>query len=387
MPERFDAAIVGGGPAGALAARLLAQRGWRVLLVERGARNRNKTCGHCLAGRALPILDEAGLLECVRAIATGRTASLRVHDERGSCLSAPIAADAHGENLIVPRSQFDQLLRDAAAEAGATVWHDAAARVLRVHHEQSQLRVGHASQRIDVECRLLIGADGVGSAVARAGGLADASNAGRKFGFAFDVAANADAIESGAIEMFLAPGGYLGVVRQNDDTLHVAALLAASDGRGTNVPAAFVAKVAALHPAIQHALGDLARSAALRDPNHQFIAVGPMPWRPRAVSSRALALVGDAAGYIEPFTGEGIAWALHSATLLAKAIEAGDGAWNRSAADIYADMWRNEIQRRQRVCGWLAATLERPRLSRWMLRAGRAVPMVTRRLVREVTRA
>lgn len=390
MTQRVDAAIVGGGPAGALVARGLAQRGWRVMLIERGDRYRNKTCGHCLAPRALPHLRELGLLDRVRTIANGGTRRVRVHGDNGSCICASTSthAEAEGrgnEGLIVPRDRFDQLLRDDAERSGARVWHRAAARVVRIERDRAHLRVRKGSESTDIDCQVLIGADGVGSSVARTAGLAGACAAGRKFGFSMELApdaVNMEAIERGTIEMFLVPGGYLGMVRKDDGHVHAAALIASREGGTRLDPSLFVARVEGRHPAI----GEIGQGVAHEHSAGRFVAVGPMPWRPRGICVDNVALVGDAAGYIEPFTGEGMSWAMHSAILLMKAVDSNNGAWSGDVADMYAHMWQVEIQKRQRICRWLSAGLERPVISRWMLRAGRAMPMLAQRLVREVVR-
>src|SRR5688572_5359463 len=113
MTQHVDAAIVGGGPAGAILARRLALKSWRVMLIERGARFRPKTCGHCLAPRALSILKDEGLLPLAQGLAVGFTRGLRVHAGQRRCVTATLGESEDDAGLLVRRDQFDQALRDA----------------------------------------------------------------------------------------------------------------------------------------------------------------------------------------------------------------------------------------------------------------------------------
>jgi len=385
MTWHADTAIVGGGPAGAIIARRLALMGWKVMLLERGERLRPKACGHCLAPRAWRLLAHEGLGERVRGVANGTTDRLHVHPDRDVCVRTRLAPADTAGGLMVPRDRFDQMLRDAAAEAGASVHHSASVRVQQIDGTGATLSVSMAKARVQLRCSLLIGADGLGSAIARAAGLANATAAGRKYGFALTVpgAMDSGAIESGAIEMFLLRGGYLGAIRQHDGVIHLAALVASRGRRLRSNPTSVLAQAAGAHPRLEHIL----KTATSSQLNRDVLAVGPMPWRPRAVAARRVALVGDAAGYIEPFTGEGMAWAIESALLLSACIAESGNAWNHATADMYARMWRERIERRQRLCRWLAAGLQRPLVSGALARAAIALPSLTGRLVRQAVAA
>jgi geranylgeranyl reductase family protein len=106
--------VIGAGPAGCAAARALAQRGLRVLLVDRQRAPRDKVCGDALIPDSLDALDKLGLLERVAAEAQ-RVQAMRLYAPSGAFieLAARIAC--------LPRLRLDLILRDAAEEAGATV--------------------------------------------------------------------------------------------------------------------------------------------------------------------------------------------------------------------------------------------------------------------------
>ena len=361
MSDEFDAVVIGGGPAGSMSALLLVKLGWRVALIERGGRFRDKACGHCLNLAAHPLLQREGLLDDVRARSVGRSQRLRVHLGQREPTTIALADDHRaGGYLLVPRREFDQLLRDRAARAGATVVQSAGA-CLRSTDEDGAVVEVRSPQRQTrrLRCRLVIGADGLRSGVARAAGLAATKRIGRKFGFAFDVRCpRADLLSPETIEMFVVPGGYLGAVNQGRGVLHLAGLVSPHDADASS-PVSFVAAVVRRFVLLQRV--GLANAASLHAT--KVLGAGPIPCRPRSVANDRVALVGDAAGYVEPFTGEGMSWALTSAEVLGEVVaDQSPGDWTPAVARRYARAWRDRIGRRQWRCRLVSWSLGHPRL-------------------------
>ncbi|MEE9130215.1 MAG: NAD(P)/FAD-dependent oxidoreductase [Phycisphaerales bacterium] len=359
MTDEFDAVVIGGGPAGSMSALLLAKRRWRVALIERGGRFRDKACGHCLNLAVHPLLQREGLLDDVRARSVGRSQRLRVHLPKREPATIALG-DGHraGGYLLVPRREFDQLLRDRAARAGATVVQSACACLRSTDEHGAVVEVrSPPRQARRLHCRLVIGADGLRSGVARAAGLAATKRIGRKFGFALDVRCpRADLLAPDTIEMFVVPGGYLGVVNQGRGLLHLAGLVSPPDADASR-PVSFVATIARRFDLLRRV--GLANAAAAQVA--KVLGAGPIPCRPRAVAAGRVALVGDAAGYVEPFTGEGMSWALTSAEVLAEVVaDQAPGDWTPAAARRYRRAWRDRIGRRQWLCRAVAWSLQRP---------------------------
>jgi 2-polyprenyl-6-methoxyphenol hydroxylase-like FAD-dependent oxidoreductase len=385
--KRFDAVVIGGGPAGSLTALRLARAGWGVGLIEKGPRHRHKTCGHCLHARSFQALERAGVLHQIRASAVGSTATVVVRDEVSRCVRSHFAnANDLNRGLVISRQTLDQLLIDRAAELGAEVFQESMARLVLTEKPCAMVAVRSDGKSFRVRTPLVIGADGVGSGVARAAGLASPESAGRNFGCSFSMAmhAAAEEIPAQTIAMFLAADGYLGVVRESNCRLHVAMRIGAAGTPDRRNPLGFVHAVAWRFPVLQ-AMGMHCLS---RDHVHNFCAVGPIPWRPRRLANPRVALVGDAAGYIEPFTGEGMTWALTSAETLCNVLETcGPGRWDAACIEEYVDSWKREVGRRHWLCRAVATALASRRITGLCMRAAGRVPAMTDRVVRMVVAA
>jgi flavin-dependent dehydrogenase len=389
---RHDAIVLGGGPAGAVTAWHLARRGLDVILIERRDDTDPKCCGHCLHPDAMEYLDAMGCGDIVRRTARGRTRR-GVLIVRGDRVVLERRFEQGG--LVVTRRTLDPLLRVAAADAGAEVRTGCAARIatmttegtmvelsertepplepssrtgLREEHSPGPpLRTGikeEPSSRTGTKewhfAPLIVGADGVGSAVARVAGLIDREVIGRKFGFSMSLPASPRkpaSLES-AVAMFVERDGYLGVVHEGDvdggGRLHCAALLSARATIPTR-PLDGVAWFAERSPLLREALG-----ASWRGQATDVVATGPLPWLPTARAAPGVALVGDAAGYVEPFTGEGMRWALQSAFLLADAWDL-DG-WGAVGRAEYERAWGERIGTMHRRCKLVATLVASPSL-------------------------
>lgn len=292
MPGAYDLIVIGSGPAGSAAAMTAAGLGLSVALVDRASFPRDKLCGGAVSGRAARYLrDVFGAMPAEVGFAT--TGAVRLS---ASGVTLGLLNDAPALHLTM-RREFDAALHARAVEAGCAVFAPAAIAGLDLERPSVQLRDG---PRIAGRC--LLGADGVNSMVARAlfGRAFDA----RSIGFALEAELPRGVVEGDLVEIDLAAAdwGYGWVFPKRETvTLGVGGIHADNP----DMMACFRAYLARHAP---HLAATRCKGAFL--PSGDFRRV---PGRGRVL------LAGDAAGFADPMTGEGIAWALKSGQLAAEA--------------------------------------------------------------------
>ncbi|HSD65922.1 MAG TPA: NAD(P)/FAD-dependent oxidoreductase [Vicinamibacteria bacterium] len=310
--ERRDVVVVGGGPAGSAVAAFLARRGNDVLLLEAARFPRDKVCGEGVSPEAWRLLDAMGASDAVRALSP--------HPLRGMQLVSPDGTAFRGEyrghertGFALRRLALDGALLDAARRAGAEVRE--ATRVTRLLRGEVGVEADNGGDPRAVRARVVVGADGRRSIVARSLGLLRENPRMRRFA----VRGYWDGMEAlGFVgEMHVGGGGYCGVAPLGPARANVAFVL----DRREMKPAAgglerfYREQLRRRWPR----LADRLDHARLLEPPR---AIGPLALDCRTVAAPGVVLVGDAAGFYDPFTGEGVTLALRTAELAAEAVDA-----------------------------------------------------------------
>jgi flavin-dependent dehydrogenase len=358
-----DALIIGAGPAGTLAARQLAASGARVLLVERAAFPRYKVCGACLNGNALASLEAAGLGSLVPRLGAIGLNTFALHLS-GRSARLPLPAGA-----ALSRARFDAALADAARAVGAAFLPETQALIEGVEGNRRRVRLAQRGRTSAVTARVVLVAAGIGhQGSEQEPDLNTEPSPHSRIGAGCGLEDFPDAYGEGTIFMAVGRRGYLGMVRVETGGLNLAAAFDADALReygGLGKAAASVLAETGL-PAIP----------ALRDARWRGTVC--LTRRPRQLAAERLFLIGDAAGYVEPFTGEGMGWALTSALAVAPlALRAIDG-WEPSLASGWSSLHGKLVGRRQRLCRGLARLLRHPGLSRLALEASVYAPRLVR---------
>ena len=311
--ERRDVVVVGGGPAGSAVACLLAQRGHDVLLLDSARFPRDKVCGEGVSPEAWRLLDAMG--------ASGRVRDLAPHPLRGMRLVSPDGTAFRGEyrgrerpGFAVRRRDLDAALLDAARASGVEVREGARVTgLVREGEAVAGVVAERGGERRVSHARVTVGADGRRSVVARSLGLLRERPRRRRFA----VRGHWEGMEalSELGEMHVGGGGYCGVAPLSPAVANVAFVLDA----GELAPAAgdlerfYREALRRRWPRLAERL----ESARLLEPPR---AIGPLALECRAVSAPGAVLVGDAAGFYDPFTGEGVTLALRTAELAAESL-------------------------------------------------------------------
>jgi flavin-dependent dehydrogenase len=311
-----DVAIVGGGPAGAVLATHLAKRGRAVVLLERSPAYRWRACGVFSSPASVAALRAAGLDGATLASVVRPTPSMRLETASGTQVRLTYGDDG---SLAAPAVSFDRAALDPellvlARRAGADVRLGAAA--TRV--EPGQIVARDADGETVVEARVVVGADGIRSTVARAFGVGRSPLLGDRVGLTFHVADPGPAAPRDA-RMILFRDGYVGLAPVPGARVNVGIVLGrswASRLREEGAERTVEAVLAAIPPAPDDSVD---WGAAERcDP---IEGAAPLGHRVAQRHGPGWVLVGDAAGFLDPFTGEGLHRALVSARLAAAAIE------------------------------------------------------------------
>ena len=367
---RADCVVVGGGPAGSTTALQLARAGFDVVLLERHEFPRAKPCGDCISPQANLLLDELGLLTAVQGLQPARLAGWRIHGARGDSFTARFCDYTNNPQVMhgiaISRARLDEVLLDSARAAGVRV--HTGVRVQELLNGGPAIRGvrgrDREQQNVEVTARLTVGADGLRSVVQRALGMNARRPKFRKVALSAHVSGIAGLSEFG--ELHLQDGACIGLApidahcRSANVTLVVDA-----DRFGRSLAGKTMTS-------FQH---HLTRFPAVleRFPLRQsldFLASGPFDRPTSGLVARGAALVGDAAGYFDPFTGQGIYQAMAGARLLSRcAIEALRSGRTDQPLFEYERAQRHSNRDTIRVQRAIDAICARPRLADKCLQA------------------
>jgi flavin-dependent dehydrogenase len=310
MAERAGVVVVGGGPAGSACALSLARRGIAVTIVERARFPRSKPCGEYLSGGAIAALDELGLGRELRLFACPLR-GVRLVPPGMPALELPFA----GEALSLDRKLLDAMLLGQALAAGAQLVQG---RVEDLRFERGRVAGvvfrDEAGERAALPARFVVGADGCGSLVARKLGLVRPLRGARRFalGGHYRGLSGFD----GFVEMYVGSGAYFALNPLDATRTNVMVVVrdrALGEWAGA-VDANVRGKAAEL--------GRGRRSFAGAERIGPRVAVGPLSFAVSSPAAPGALLVGDAAGMLNPFTGQGVFLALRSGIDAAAALAA-----------------------------------------------------------------
>ena len=332
--DGYDAIIVGAGPAGASAAFHLARRDRRVLMIDAHRFPRDKSCGDGLTPPAVRMLGEMGVLPLLSAShdVRGVRVFMRGHGTRDFHYAHRSDLDGHG--LVVPRHVLDEAICRRAVAAGADLWEQArvTAPVLDTDRVVGVL-VRRGGRTLEVRAPVVVAADGAHSRLARAIGLLPTPAVPLGFairGYLPDIADLDDMLEiflplTDPSDRYVLPSyGWVFPTGSDSANVGVGLFRKSENGNLGRLLDGFLARLSAERPSFRSRLpGGKWTAAPLRFDFSPERCVGP-----------GVVLVGDAAGLVSPFTGEGISYALESGKLAADVIDRNLRAARRTP-DLY----------------------------------------------------
>jgi menaquinone-9 beta-reductase len=354
--ECFDVAIVGGGPAGSTCAAFCTRVGLRTLVLERENFPREKVCGDCLNPSCWPVLGRLGLTYRVRDLSHSNLDSVEFIAICGRNVIVDLPSGNDSE-LSVKRSLFDDLLLKRARELGAHVREETTVTAL-THNGNWKIETAVGK---NFSARILVGADGRNSTVARLCNLLPRPARER-------VALQAhiplpENFGRRVVLQFL-PEGYSGQAPVNETELNLCLV-------GTPPTISRLRRWAEGHFEIST--------------EQPWRTITPLTRSPVPFAHENLLFIGDAARVVEPFTGEGIYYALRSGELaahaIAKIVHGKDRQsvlreFSRACAEMYRGrLWINRLAR---------AAVLRPHVASRLVRVTRIQPAILRLLTRKI---
>jgi flavin-dependent dehydrogenase len=359
--SRVDLLVAGGGPAGATLATLAAEAGARVVVVEKHSFPRDKLCGEFVSVEGRGVLERLGVMDDLLQAGATVMDSIRLTSLRGREVRAPLPwVRGAGRSAVgISRRVLDAVLLERAGRAGAEIRErvEAISPILENDRVAGlRLRAAGGSGGSDaLLASVTVAADGRRSALARAlhPALCDPTRSNARSWFGLEAHFEAGPQPLGKrIELHLFEGGYagLGSVERNRVNLCLMVTVGALRACGGS-PERVLRDRVLRNPALAAILGDAPRVT-------DWKSIGPLRFGVRRPTSAGALFVGDAAGTIDPYSGEGIAHALRGAEIAPRFALRGaaeGGVSGRLAAE-YRDVWLRAFApatRRVRRIGWL----------------------------------
>lgn len=365
----WDCVVVGGGPAGSVAALEIARRGQEVLLVDRSHFPRHKVCGACLNANAVARLQRLGLhsrLEQLAGVALNEF-HLRI---AGRSLSLELPP-----GVAVTRRRLDAMLVESAIEAGADFLPGVSLNVgsTGLNGTVRHLTTGR-DDALPLRTRCVVVATGLSAGRETSDPALDVvTNSNSRIGAGTTTIRFPKEYTPGTIFMAVGRSGYVGLTRTGGDELNIAAALDQKAVRGDG-----------LQVVCKQILSESGLPATTDMLSGEWRGTIGLTRRRRSPASTRVFVIGDAAGYVEPFTGEGMSWAIRGAQAVVPFVERAVTTWDSGLIDEWSGTSRQLIGRRQGLCQVLSKLLRYPIAARGLVRIVAAMPSLGQAVIRRL---
>jgi len=344
IANHWEVVVIGAGPAGAFAALLLARKGVRVLLIEKEKFPREKVCGGCLNYGVMTLLKNYDVGE---VISKSDPTALEQFTVQTRYAKGKLKI---GGGVAVSRSLFDSELVAMATSVGVTFLDCVSGHVQDDLSDSRSVLLRNRGSDLLVKAKIVLVACGLNNrALPELGAPEVIVDSDSRVGVG-TILYNSALCERGTISMLVSSRGYVGMTRLAGDQIDLAAAL---DIKAIKKAGGVTQLVNSIRKECRaHAIPEL--------PDADWRGTPTLSRHVKIPAVTRMFMVGDAAGYVEPFTGEGINWALSSSSLVVPIVQQALKQWSPALISHWSNTYRDQIAKRQRVCRFVSHILRYP---------------------------
>ncbi len=370
--QLWDVVIVGAGPTGSLAARQLSQQGVSVLFVDRMSFPRGKVCGCCLNGRAVALLRQTGLLQEVQAAGAVSLSEFELW-AGGQTLNLSLP-----DSLSLSRSQLDALLVRSAINNGAAFLPETEAHLGSFTGDTREIILTQQTKSISIQGKIVLVCEGLNQRLLkRAEEFSCTIDERSSIGVgAATTQITQEIIQPGTIYMAVGKSGYVGAVLVEDSSLNIAAAL--------NLDS--LKQGESIGTVIQQILQEAGCTLPVDVNRLRWQGTPKLTRQTTPVAARRLLVLGDAAGYVEPFTGEGMGWGFASAIASISVVLAGLERWDETIEKKWIRHHQQQIHKQQKWCRRCASVLKRPDLVKTLIKVIKFCPLIVSPIINHINK-
>ena len=347
--KRYDAVVIGGGPAGSATALMLARAGWKVAVVEKSRYPRPKVCGEFISASTFALLAELGLLEEVRGLAGPEVRRVAIFaGDTVSVAPMPAVGGSFGKwGQALGREHLDLLLLEAATRAGADLWQPYRVTSVEPLRHGWRCEIGHDRKRAALLADTIVAANGSWE---KSPWLPDCDAPHRESDLiAFKAHFDGADLAPDLMPLLVFPGGYGGMVRSDQGRVSLSCCITRKTLNRCRKDEERAGDAVLRH--IARSCQGVADGLAHAEIRESWHAAGPIRPGIRAAFADGMFRAGNAAGEAHPIIAEGITMAIQSAWFLCHAL---------ISAQELAGKSLGSRRDRPRLFGKLARAFRRP---------------------------
>jgi flavin-dependent dehydrogenase len=379
----YDVIIAGGGPAGSSAAIHLALRGARVLLAEQKKFPRPKLCGEFISPECIRQFAQLGVSDQMLASSPSPITETVFYSQAGASVSVPSDwFSKGGVALGLSRAEMDERLLRRAAEVGVDVREETSVTSLNFENDRvAGVNLKTHNSQEPVSALITIDATGRSRMLARMAEKSGSVRPQQRELVAFKAHLRNTGVAHGACEVYFYRGGYGGLSSIENGLSNLCFIVNARDVRGCQSnPDRVVREIVCRNQRASHTLGE-----AVLDSDWLAVSLEGFG-RHSPTPVNGLVTIGDAASFIDPFTGSGMLMALESGELVANTIMRSLSQLNELQLQRLSEQYRAAYERqfnsRLRLCSLIRRAAFAPGVADFAIRLFGASDTLRRRVAR-----